>query len=152
MIRMILKLVAGAALVGILDPATGAQRWVTGAQGATQKFVDGVQNTAKDPTQLAIANQANLLANFTQAVSSGRWAANLRAAGKPKWQAMTIAKAANFGSGVAAAEPAYLAAATKWYPFIGSVVQGLPPRGTLGQNLARANALATALYNKKRTG
>src|SRR5262249_43463989 len=117
MIRMFLKLVAGAALVGILDPATGAQRWWTGAHGATHKCVDGVSNQPKDPTALAINQQATLLANFQQAVSSGRWAANLRAAGKAKWQAMTIAKAANFGSGVAAAEPAYLAAASKWYPF-----------------------------------
>ncbi len=138
----------------MVDSATAASNWVQGAQAKQQKFVDGVQSTTKDPTALAIAQEAVLLANFNQAVTQGRWRRGLQKAGKATWQAMTLAKAANYGSGVAAAEPKYQAAMATWLPFMSTVqsqIAGMP-KGTLAASQARANAWSTALYNKKRTG
>lgn len=140
--------------VGITDATTAGARWVQRAQAEQQKFVDGVQNTAKDPTALAIQQQANLLANFSQAVTSGRWAAKLRGAGKAKWQAMTLAKAQNYGSGIAAGEGNYVAAMSTWLPFMATVqatIAGMA-KGTLAASQARSAAWQAALYNKKRTG
>ena len=138
----------------MLDASSAAQRWAQSAGQGQQRFTEGVSNTTKDPTALAIANQQALVSNFTQSVVSGRWAANLRAAGKTKWQAMTLAKAGNYAAGIAAGEGNYQAAAAKWFPFMQTVqaqIHGMPS-GSLAASQARANAWSTALYNKKRTG
>ena len=140
--------------MAIVDASTAAARWLASAAQGQQRFTEGVQNTSKDPTALAIAAQQALLSNFSQAVTSGRWAGNLRKAGKAKWQAMTLAKAANYGAGIAAGEGNYQAAASVWFPFMAAVQQQIQsmPSGTLAASQARANAWSTALYNKKRTG
>lgn len=147
-------LVALGVVYGIVDASTAGAHWVQGAQGSTQKWVDGIQNTAKDPTALAIAQQGSMLANVTQAVTSGRWAAGLRAAGKGKWQSNSLAKQANFGAGVAAGESAYVAKMSTWLPFMGTVQQQIAAmqKGTLAASQARSAAWQAALYNKKRTG
>jgi hypothetical protein len=126
--------------------------WTNSAGTAQQKFVDGVQNTAADPTQLAIRAQGALVANFTQAVTSGRWAQKLGAVGKAGWQAATVAKAGNYSTGIAAGAPKYEAAMQTWLPFINQTAASVRnmPSGSLANNLARANAMATALYNRKR--
>ena len=134
------------------DLATTSQNWSTGAGGAQQKFVTGVQNTTKDPVARAIAAQAALLSNFTQAVTSGRWQRNLSAVGKAGWQSATVAKAANYSTGIAAGLANYETAMQTWLPRINqaaATVQAMPS-GTLQANLARANQFATILYNAKR--
>jgi hypothetical protein len=86
------------------DANAVAAKWVARTSGAQQDYVSGVENTSKDPTQLAINNQQRLLQNFTAAVNSGKWANRLRAIGKAGWQAATAAKANNFATGVNAAQ------------------------------------------------
>jgi hypothetical protein len=90
--------------LGVLTDASAvAAKWQSRTSGAQQDYVDGVNNTQKDPTQLAINAQARLLTNFQQAVNSGKWANRLRAVGKGGWQAAVDAKANNFSTGVNAA-------------------------------------------------
>lgn len=134
------------------DLATTISRWRTGAGGAQQSFVDGVQRTDKDPTALAIANQAGMLAGVTEAVNSGRWARALSAVGKQGWVTATVNKASNYATGIAAGEQAYADAMATWLPRIQSAAAQAKamPGATLQQRLARANAFATALYNAKR--
>ena len=146
--------VALAAFVGIVDASTAGASWVAGAQGGTQNWVDGIQNTPKDPTALAILQQASMLSNVTAAVTSGRWAAGLRRAGKAKWQSNSLAKQANYGAGVVAGESAYIAAMSTWLPFMATVQSQIASmaKGTLAASQARSNAWQAALYNKKRTG
>jgi len=85
------------------DAAAVASKWQSRTAGAQQAYVDGVNNTQKDPTQLAINAQARLLTNFQNAVNSGKWANRLRAVGKAGWQSAVDAKANNFSTGVNAA-------------------------------------------------
>jgi hypothetical protein len=134
------------------DLATTVANWTNGASGAQQKFVEGVQRTDVDPTQRAIAAQGALVNNFVQSVQSGRWARNLSQVGKAGWQAATVAKAGNYGTGIAAGADRYSTAMQTWLPIIDSAAASARamPSGTLAQNLARANAFATALYNRKR--
>lgn len=101
MIRRLLLLMVGLGVT--TDAAAVAQKWQQRASGAQQAYVDGVNATQKDPTQLAINNQQRLLTNFQNAINSGKWANNLRAVGKQGWQAAVDAKAANFSTGVNAA-------------------------------------------------
>lgn len=134
------------------DLNTTVQRWQQGATGGQQKYVEGVQTTSKDPVAAAIRAQGALVANFTNAVTSGRWARNLQAKGKQGWVDAVVAKAGNYGTGISAGAPNYERSMQTWLPRIQSAAAAVQtmPSGTLSQNLARANAFATALYNAKR--
>jgi hypothetical protein len=136
-----------------VDAATAAARWVQSASGAQTRFTDGVQGTSKDPTALAIAQQAKLLAGFQQAVNSGRWASNLRKIGAAGWKAATVAKAANYTTGVSASEQKYAAAIAPVLQVIASIQSQLQsmPSTSLADNLARSNFANTTLYNWKRS-
>ena len=92
-----------AALLVTTDANAVAQKWTSKTSASQQDYVDGVQGTQKDPTQLAINNQQRLLANFTASVNSGKWANKLRAVGKGGWQQAVADKASNFSTGVNAA-------------------------------------------------
>lgn len=132
--------------------ATTLSRWQQGASAGQQRYVEGVQNTTKDPIASAIRAQGALLSNFADSVNSGRWARGLQSVGKGGWQAAVQAKAGNYSTGIAAGAENYNRAMTTWLPRIqqaAATVQQMPS-GTLSQNLARSNAFATALYNAKR--
>lgn len=86
------------------DAAAVASKWQSRTSGAQQAYVDGVNNTQKDPTQLAINNQARLKTNFNAAIDSGKWANRLRAVGKAGWLQAIQDKANNFSTGVNAAQ------------------------------------------------
>jgi len=134
------------------DLATTVSRWVSGAQGAQQKFVDGVRNTTSDPTQLAIAAESSLLSGFQQAVSSGRWRQNLARVGKAGWQQATVDKANNYGTGISAGQDKFSAAMQTWLPVIQQTAAQVRsmPSGSIAASNARSAAFATALYNRKR--
>jgi hypothetical protein len=83
-----------------------AAKWQTRTSAAAPDYAKGVANTDKDPTALAIAAGPRLLANFTAAFQSGKWANGLRKSGKAGWQAAVASKGqTNFATGVAAAVP-----------------------------------------------
>jgi hypothetical protein len=133
------------------DLATTVSRWKSGATGAQTKYVEGVQNTTKDPVAAAVRASGALVANFTNSVTSGRWAQRLQAVGKQGWQAAVAAKQGNYSTGIAAGANNYESAMTTWLPRINqasATVQAMPS-GTLALNLQRANAFATILYNQK---
>lgn len=108
MIRRLLLLVFA---LGVTTDANGvAAKWVSRTSSAQQDYVNGVESTSKDPTQLAINNQSRLLTNFTAAINSGKWANRLRAVGKAGWQQAVADKANNFSTGVNAAQAKVAAA------------------------------------------
>jgi hypothetical protein len=82
-----------------------AAKWKQRTAAASQDYLDGVAQTDKDPTALAIQAGPRLLDNFTKAFTSGKWANGLRRTGKAGWQAAVAAKGGtNFSNGVNAAE------------------------------------------------
>jgi hypothetical protein len=88
----------------IADAGTVAAKWSQRTQAAAGDYTSGVQNTASDPTALAIAAGQRYIQRVTDAFNSGKWANSLRRVGKAGWQSATLAKAANFATGVAASE------------------------------------------------
>jgi hypothetical protein len=117
-------------IVGIPDAQSFADKWVTRTGAASTDYAEGVAQSAKDPSALAIAAQSRLLANFTQSVQSGKWANALRASGKAGWQAAVAAKGvANFQNGVNAARDKVATAAVPLLAFETNLqrqVQGMP--------------------------
>ncbi|HVE35379.1 MAG TPA: hypothetical protein VNC18_17570 [Gemmatimonadaceae bacterium] len=133
----------------IVDAATAAQRYVAGASQGQARFVEGVQNTQKDPTALAIAAQNKMLANVTAAITSGKYARGLSRVGKQGWITATVAKAANYSVGVQAG-------ASKYEQAIGPVLQQIAslqsqinqmPNGSFQDSIARMVAFSTGLHN-----
>jgi len=114
----------------IPDAQSYADKWVTRTSAASPDYATGVAQTDKDPTALAIAAQARLLANFQTAISSGKWAARLRLSGKAGWQSAVASKGvANFQNGVSAARDKVAAAAGPLLAFEANLqrqVQGMP--------------------------
>lgn len=126
-----------------------AQNWQNAAGRATTDYVAGVQNTSKDQAALAVAQQAALLNNFTQAVNSGRWAAGVQRRGTAYWKSQTEKKSVNYSAGYTAGAPNYTAAAAKVMAAIAQGVANLPPRGDINQNLQRVQSLDLYLHSLK---
>jgi hypothetical protein len=88
--------------MAVAPASNWTQNWSSGVSGASQKYVDGIRNTTVDVVGRAIAQQAALLAGFTQAVQSGEWARRLGAVGTQGWKTAAEAKAANYTTGATA--------------------------------------------------
>jgi hypothetical protein len=129
--------------------AQAAQNWQNAAGRATQDYVAGVQSTSKDQAALAVAQQATLLNNFTQAVTSGRWAAGVTRRGTAYWKQQTEAKSQNYATGYTSGASNYNAAAQKVMAAIAQGVANLPPRGDINQNLQRVQSLDLYLHSLK---
>lgn len=143
MLKMIVRALGLSLVVGgVVDATTAASRWSQGAGAAQQKYVDGVQQTTKDPTALAAAASQKMLNGVTAAVTSGYWARRLADVGASGWKAAVTAKAANYGVGVNAAQSKYQKGYQDFWnyatPLLGSI-QSMP-KATLADSIARATA------------
>lgn len=120
-----------------------ADKWANQSAAAQGAFTDGVQNTQVDVTGRAIAQESVLLQNFTASVTSGRWAAGLTGSGgTANWKAKTVAKAANYGVGIAAAKSKFQNSMSKLLPYIETgkaMIDGMPS-GNIAASKARATA------------
>lgn len=133
------------------DLATTVQRWRDAASMGQARYVEGVQATQVDVVGRAISAQPKLLSNFQQAVTSGFWARRLSERGTAGWKAATVAKAANYATGIAAGVDDYQQAMQTWLPIIQSAaasVKGMP-NTSFQDSLNRMTAFATALHNAK---
>jgi hypothetical protein len=99
-----------AAPMANLDPNAVLAKWKTNTENAAASYVTGAQNTAKDPTALAIAAIPYMRTRILAAIDNGVVANGLRRAGKQGWLAGVEGKGkANFSTGVANADTKFLA-------------------------------------------
>lgn len=133
------------------DLARTVERWASSAAQGQQRYLEGVQGTQVDVVGRAVAAQPKLLANVQQAISSGRWARRLQEVGTAGWKSKTVAKAANYGVGIAAGRDEYQRAMQTWLPIIDSAAASVQsmPNGSFQDSLNRMTAFATALHNAK---
>ncbi len=127
-------------------------RWKQGAAGAQAAYTEGIQSTQVDVMGKAIAAAPDAVRNFSDAITSGRWAAAINASGgTANWKAQSIKKAGNFGQGIAQAEDKFQRAMGKLLPALEGIVGALPARqpGNVGANVERVRALALALHARK---
>ena len=128
-------------------------RWVQSAGTAQQRYTEGVQGTQVDVVGRAVAAQGKLLANFQQAVTSGRWARELQATGTAGWKQAAIAKAGNYSTGIQAGQDKYQQAMSTWLPIIQSAAASVQqmPNTSFQDSINRATAFMTALHNAKQS-
>lgn len=133
------------------DLATTVQRWRDSAAAGQSRYSEGVQATQVDVVGRAVAAQPKLLTNVQQAISSGRWARRLQEVGTAGWKSKTLAKAANYATGIAAGADDYQRAMQTWLPIIQSAASSVQamPNTSFQDSLNRMTAFATALHNAK---
>lgn len=133
------------------DLARTVQRWKDSATLGQQRYTEGIQSSQVDVVARAVAAQPKMLANVTQAVTSGRWARGLQNVGTAGWKQQSLAKANNYATGIAAGGDKYQQAMTTWLPIIDSAaasVHGMP-NTSFQDSIARMTAFSTALHNAK---
>lgn len=132
------------------DPNTVAQKWQTNLQAAATNgtVTAGIQSVTVAPGQLA-AKAQDLWATNTAAAKS-RFASNSAKVTLSDWQTAAVNKGVpRIADGASQAEPKMAAFMGKLLPFLNTQVANLPARGSITQNLQRANAVAMALHNAK---
>lgn len=136
----------------IPSPTVAAQRWVAGATAHAQKYVDGVAQTQKDPTALAVAQAQKALLNYQQAIASGHWQRRLTAVGAAGWKAAVAAKGATmYTAGVTASQTKYEQRIAPVLAFEATLQQQIQsmPKTTLADSIARATAWINGMHQFK---
>lgn len=129
----------------IPSAADAAQRWQTGFSGAGAKWQAGIEAVQVAPGQLAAAQQGRYVAGVTQ--NAGKWATKTAGVSLATWKATSIQKGAGrLASGAQAGMSKYQTAIAPVLSAIGTIVQGLPPRGTVEQNIQRSSQFQMALH------
>jgi hypothetical protein len=124
-------------------PAQAAAKWDASTSLGTQTWLTNLQQTTKPIVSAAVAQRAVMQANFAAATApNGVWQRSLETVGDAGIKAAAQAKQANYATGVAAAQPKFLAAITKIIAYENA---GLPaiyamPSGTTAAGVARASA------------
>lgn len=128
-----------------------AQAWAESAGRAATNYAQGVQNYQGNWADSTTRQQAVMQQNWTQAVSSGRWANGVQSVGTSGWKQATQDKTPNYSQGFTAGASRQAAAIAKIVNAEANIVNSLPPRGTYEQNKARATAVMDGLHALKGT-
>jgi hypothetical protein len=114
----------------------------------------GVDRVTEAPTAKAAAKQDKMLANLQSAVSSGRWAARLKAVTLEEWKSKTLEKGlGRIASGIDGAHDKQVKFATQLLAHeatLQAVVNKLPDM-TLEDSVARATAWIRGMSKFQRT-
>jgi hypothetical protein len=127
-------------------PQQAAAKWDASTATGQTTWLENLQRTTKPIVSAAVAQRAVMQSNFSAATQpGGRWERNLEAVGDAGIKAAAQAKQSNYGTGVAQAQPKFLAAITKIIAYENA---GLPaiyamPSGTTAAGIARASAWIT---------
>jgi len=122
-------------------PAQVAAKWAQRAQSATQALQDGINGVTVAPGQLAASKQDKMLANITQAITSGKWAQNVSAITLQQWKDAMLTKGVQrYGAGVSASQTKFQTFMGKLLPYQANIQAQLAsmPDLTLQDNINRA--------------
>lgn len=137
-------------MAAIKDLSRISSKWARVSAGATQEYLEGVQNPRKDWEEETRKAEPRYEEGVQAAIARKAFGKGVRNAGTAKWQQRAVTLGPQrFATGVAAAVDAY---ATGFEPFRQIIASlNLPPRGPKGspQNILRVAAIAKALHDKK---
>jgi len=130
-----------------ITPQESVTKWQQRTAASTQDYIAGVNRVQQAPGEMA-AKQADVyLANVQAAVS--KWKRNVSAVSLSDWQRAAVdVGAGRIASGVNAATEKTLRATERNFMNIDNAMNGLPPRGTFEQNMARMNQFVTKLHQE----
>ena len=132
-------------------PQQAAANWVGSAGRAASDYQQGIENYNGDWAGATTRQQAVLVSNWNQAVTSGRWAAGVQSVGTNGWKSRTVAKIGNYSTGFQAGAARQAAAIGKILQAEANIVGSLPPRGDYNANKARSNSFMDQMHALKGT-
>lgn len=129
-----------------LTPQALAAKWQSKVSASTEAYKAGVNAVQENPAQKAIAAKQLWIDRVNEAAADGRYEAGLSTVTKASWQAACVDKgAANIAAGARAGAVKVQRAEQIIAPQRDAIVAGLPPRGTLDQNIERAVQMARGM-------
>lgn len=134
-----------------------ADKWGRRMQAAAPDIQAGVDRTQKDPGALAAAQKNLWAAKLADPATQNAWATNVAKVGAAGWKdAMKTKGIPRLQTGIARAQTTKI---PRWTALLSAVDAATAdanatPRGTLDQNLARANTFARSMSARapKRNG
>ena len=121
------------------NPTDAATKWANAMAAAGPAYTAGVQAVTQAPTAQAAAASDRWLAGIQASVP--KFKANLQAVTLQDWQNSAVTKGApRLGSGASAAQDKTAAVFTQLFQYGEQLRNTLPQRGTIDQNIARADA------------
>lgn len=125
--------------------ADAAQRWQQNFGAAGQRWAQGIESVTTAPGVAAAAAQDRYLAGVQSNV--GKWARNTAAMPLATWKQIAVQKGqSRLASGAQAGLSKYQAAIGKVLDAQKSIIAGLPPRGTVEQNIQRSSQFQMAMH------
>lgn len=130
-----------------------AEKWGRVTPERAQDYADGVQNPKKDWAQATKNSEDTYKQGVLASISRGAFGKGVDKAGTSKWQKGAVEKGVDrFGPGVQVAQDDYEKGVAPYLDVIERTT--LPPRYPKGdpRNIARVQAIAKALHDKKVKG
>lgn len=130
-------------------PQEIAGKWSQNLGAAGQSITAGVQRVAVAPGQAAARNKAGYVQGVMD--SQDKWAANVARVQLPDWQQAMIQKGVpRIAAGAQMAQGDFADFMTKLLPYQSSLINSLPARGGLEQNIIRSAAFIRGMANFSR--
>lgn len=129
---------------------TIVQRWVQNGTASQSKYKDSINSLTDNPLDKAADASSSYLAGVARAEQMGTRAMGLRAYGFDNWKRKTSEVGSiRLGQGMQASQDRYSKSMATLLPFIDNLVESLPPRGDLNQNVARADRFMRGMADYK---
>lgn len=128
-----------------------ADRWKNGFAASGQRWAAGIQAVDTPPGQLAAAQQSRYVSGVTQ--NAGKWASRVSSVSLATWKQVSVEKGqGRLASGATAGATKYQARIAAVLDAERSIIAGLPPRGTVDQNVQRSSQFQLAMHHAFQSG
>jgi hypothetical protein len=130
----------------IPSAAEAAQRWQQGFGAAGAKWAAGVESVTVAPGQLAAAAMPRYLAGVQG--NAQKWASRTAGVTLAQWKQQSIDKGqSRLATGAQTGMGKYQSRIQAVLDAEKSIVSGLPPRGTVEQNIQRSSQFQLAMHH-----
>lgn len=125
--------------------ADAASRWQQQFGAAGPRWAQGIDSVTTPPGVAAAAAKDRYVAGVNS--QADKWASRTAAVPLQTWKDTAKAKGASrLASGAQAGLPKYQAAIARVLDAEKSIISGLPPKGTVEQNIERSRAFQMAMH------
>lgn len=109
----------------------------------------GIMRVTKAPGELAVEQQDRLIANFAEAVRSGKWAKNVSAVSLQEWQDKFLGKGVDrIAAGIDAAKDKTIKSAEKLLKNVDTASEEVKrmPKGTIDDSINRMTTFSRRMH------
>lgn len=131
--------------------AAAAQKWSQNFGAAGQAWANGIEAVQVAPGQLAAAAQSRYISGVQ--ASAQKWATNVASVSLATWKQQAVSKGqSRLATGATTGMAKYQAKIQAVLDAEKSIIAGLPPRGTVEQNIQRSSSFQMAMHQQFANG